>query len=157
VSVPVLLLIYTMSLGLLIVEVFIPGGIVGSLGFVGVLTALTFTWTQHGVVAGGALTLFSALFGLGLVRLTLSRVSHTDAQSSKDGYVAVETGLEALRGRLGRVESQLRPVGTARFDDAPVTVITRGELIEVGAEVKVIDVAGDRVVVTRTTATNKDK
>ena len=54
---------------------------------------------------------------------------------------------EALAGREGVVESALRPTGIARIEGRRVDVVTRGELVDVGARVRVIEVSGNRIVV----------
>ena len=53
----------------------------------------------------------------------------------------------ALAGKEGVVESALRPTGIARIDGRRVDVVTRGELIEPGARVRVVEVSGNRVIV----------
>lgn len=55
----------------------------------------------------------------------------------------------ALAGRLGTLEADCRPAGVARLDGRRVDVVTRGEWIERGAHVRVVEVQGNRVVVTR--------
>jgi len=54
-----------------------------------------------------------------------------------------------LLGAAGTVESDLRPAGTARIQGRRVDVVSRGELIEAGVSVQVIEVRGNRVVVAR--------
>jgi len=54
-----------------------------------------------------------------------------------------------LLGREGVVEAMLRPAGVVHFDGRRVDVVTRGEAIDAGARVKVIELAGNRVVVAR--------
>lgn len=53
----------------------------------------------------------------------------------------------ALVGRRGTVEAKCRPAGVARLDGRRVDVVTRGEWIEAGREVEVLEVSGNRVVV----------
>jgi len=53
-----------------------------------------------------------------------------------------------LVGKCGRVESKCRPAGVARIDGRRVDVVTRGEWIESGTESEVLEVSGNRVVVT---------
>ena len=53
----------------------------------------------------------------------------------------------ALAGKEGLVESARRPTGIARIDGRRVDVVTRGELIEPGARVRVVEVSGNRVIV----------
>lgn len=52
-----------------------------------------------------------------------------------------------LVGRAGVVLSPLRPAGTARIDGRRVDVVSRGELVEAGTPVRVVEVRGNRVVV----------
>ncbi len=54
-----------------------------------------------------------------------------------------------LLGREGTVEADCRPAGMARLDGRRVDVVTRGEWIEAGVRVRVIEVQGNRVVVAR--------
>ena len=53
----------------------------------------------------------------------------------------------ALLGREGTTESPLMPTGIARFDGRRVDVISRGEPLEAGRRVRVLEVRGNRVVV----------
>jgi membrane-bound serine protease (ClpP class) len=55
--------------------------------------------------------------------------------------------LEHLLGRKGQATTQLTPSGKARFDNELVDVIADGEVISRGAEVLVVAVQGNRVVV----------
>ena len=54
-----------------------------------------------------------------------------------------------LVDREGVVEAVLRPAGMARIDGRRVDVVSRGEMIEAGARVRVLEVRGNRVVVVR--------
>lgn len=53
----------------------------------------------------------------------------------------------ALVGKEGALESDCRPTGVARLAGRRVDVVSRGELIERGARVRVLEVKGNRVVV----------
>ena len=61
-----------------------------------------------------------------------------------------------LVGHEGVVESALRPAGMARIDGRRVDVVSRGELIDPGSRVRVIEVQGNRVVVARVAATEPE-
>ncbi|MCA9258240.1 MAG: hypothetical protein KDA61_03520, partial [Planctomycetales bacterium] len=52
-----------------------------------------------------------------------------------------------LLGARGIAATRLLPSGRARFDDDLVDVITRGEAIDAGAEVEVVEAMGSRIVV----------
>lgn len=53
----------------------------------------------------------------------------------------------ALAGAEGVTETVCRPAGIARFDARRVDVVSRGEIIERGTPVRVLEVKGNRVVV----------
>ena len=71
---------------------------------------------------------------------------------SFDATASTDERDSALLGREGVVESALRPTGIARIDGRRVDVVTRGELLEPPARVRVIEVTGNRVVVAATDA-----
>ena len=54
-----------------------------------------------------------------------------------------------LVGQEGELEADCRPTGVARLGGRRVDVVSRGEPIEKGARVRVVEVRGNRVVVTR--------
>ena len=54
---------------------------------------------------------------------------------------------QASMGREGVVESPLRPSGIARIDGRRVDVVSRGEAIEIGTRVRVVEISGNRLVV----------
>ncbi len=57
-----------------------------------------------------------------------------------------------LVGQTGVAEGPLRPAGIARITNRRVDVVTRGELIDQGEPVQVLEVSGNRVVVGRASA-----
>ncbi len=67
----------------------------------------------------------------------------------KSAPTQVEEELRPLIGRTGTAVTPLRPSGIARIDGKKVDVVTRGEMLETNCAVKVVEVAGNRVVVAR--------
>ncbi|MBK8100769.1 MAG: hypothetical protein IPK26_27090 [Planctomycetes bacterium] len=63
-----------------------------------------------------------------------------------------DPALRALLDRQGVTVSPLRPAGYAKVDGRRVDVITRGEMLDEGVAVKVIQVQGNRVVVAAITS-----
>ena len=61
--------------------------------------------------------------------------------------LAVAGQFDYLVGKVGTTTTLLRPGGKAEFGDALVDVISRGELIERGARVIVIEARGSHVLV----------
>jgi membrane-bound serine protease (ClpP class) len=68
--------------------------------------------------------------------------------SFEDG-AGIDRRDRTLLGAEGPVEAPLRPAGIARLAGRRVDVVTRGEAIAVGERVRVIELQGNRVVVTR--------
>jgi len=66
---------------------------------------------------------------------------------------AVDPRDVGMLGQEGVVDSLLRPAGVANFGGRRVDVVSRGEAIEAGARVRVIEVAGNRVVVAQVQGT----
>jgi membrane-bound serine protease (ClpP class) len=62
------------------------------------------------------------------------------------GFTAAHDRSDLL-GREGMAEMNLHPAGRAIFGDERVNVITRGEFIESGSGVRVIETHGSRIVV----------
>jgi len=60
---------------------------------------------------------------------------------------AVDPDIAGLLDQCGEALSMLRPAGFARIAGRKVDVVTRGEMIEEGREVRVVEVMGNRVVV----------
>lgn len=150
------------SLGL---EVFvIPGfGVAGVLGIVCIVAALALSLTGlplSVVLSTSAwvaplgrvlIALLSTLLGLVvalrfLPRTRAGRSLVLQASTARaQGFVSSDES--RFLGRVGAAESDLRPVGVARFGDVRVDVISEGEYIARGRSVKVIAVEGARIVV----------
>lgn len=145
------------GIGLLIVEMFMPGfGIPGFSGLALLVASVYFTWTRHGaqagllvavvelVIAGAAIavSLRSASKG----RLSKSPLILKGGQTQKDGFIASEN-LGAYVGKTGQTLTVLRPAGIADFDGTRLNVVSAGEFIQKGASVTVREVEGARVLV----------
>ena len=62
------------------------------------------------------------------------------------GYTSASERTHLL-GAAGTVKNELRPAGTAIFDNSPVDVVSEGDYIMKGARVEVVSVNGNRIVV----------
>lgn len=137
---------------LLLIEAFIPGfGVFGAGGIVSMVAAIFMAvptpqqamqylmWTSIAFAV--------ALFGIirGLSRRGLGKAL-TLARHEK-GFVPARADLSAMLGREGKALTVLRPAGTAQFGIDKVDVVTEGEFIHAGTQIKVIRVDGARVVV----------
>jgi len=135
-------------------EVFLPGGVLGVLGGLVVLGAIACGFIFKGPGWGSMLLLISSVSGLISFwlwikyfpkspigrRLILQRDAH-------DWHGADEDQKEYL-GKRGTAHTTLRPAGMAVIEGARVDVVTRGEMIEAKTPIEVIEVEGNRIVVT---------
>ena len=89
--------------------------------------------------------LFSYRFGFTPASPFYKRMVLTADQA--DGYNVSRPELTGLLNRRGTTLTKLHPAGKARIRDETVDVVSRGEFIEAGAPVEVIEATGWRVVV----------
>ena len=138
---------------LMVLEVFLPGGVLGMLGVVALLAASYVAVATYGGVAGYLLAAAAILLGCLMVYLVVRIFPNTfvgkklslptDMKESR----ADDIGLVELVGAEGVAATILRPAGFADIGGKRVDVVTRGENIEQGAKVRVVEVEGNRVVV----------
>jgi membrane-bound serine protease (ClpP class) len=139
----------------IVVEIFIPGGVVGTMGGLAVLAAVILGFTHSGtlgaaLLVAGVVLVPVCLFGAMNLAPKLPFSKQLFLQESLDadkGYVSQEEGLEDLEGREGVATTDLRPSGIAEIDGKRTDVVTDGEMIEKGTQIKVVHVEGNRVVV----------
>ena len=134
---------------LLLLELFLPGGI---LGILGIGTVVYGCWLAFGLgpMWGGGAVLISVVATVGLILLILrSRAARRlvlDSSPSRD-WKAPRAGLQELVGRRGVAVSTLRPAGIVEIDGERLDVVTDSEFLDVGVEVMVSEVEGGRIVV----------
>ena len=162
------LILFTMGAILLLVEIlFIPGfGAVGLVGILLMLVALVNSmirrfpggpllpgWPQ---LQGPLVNLSLALLGAAAVAAIVApllpsipafnRLVLAKAARREDGYAASHD-TQALVGLEGTALTALHPAGSARFGGRKVDVITRGEFIDAGANLKIVEAHGSRIIV----------
>jgi len=156
-ALPITLLV--VSLGLIVIEVFVPSFGVLTLGAVGCLIGAVwmafqetsgFGWSLVGVAAVGVPIVLVVSFKL-FPNTPLGKHMILAGPKSRKAAPA-RSGRSDLVGKLGRASSDLRPSGTAKFDGERLDVVTRGELIEAGSEIEVIENRGNRIIVKMTAA-----
>jgi len=162
------LLLIVIGIGFLAAEIFvIPGfGIAGVLGILMIMTGLLTTMVEHYpggsfVVPWSSLEGPLAVLGSSLVGATIGAIVLTrylpqsrlfkplrleTAMTTSTGYAASSSTKE-LVGLRGTTLSPLRPSGTARFGDRKLDVLTTGQFVEAGEDVRIVESHGSRVVV----------
>lgn len=150
------ILLLAIGLVLIVMELMFP-----SLGALGVLAALcliasiSYAFAEDrdigiGFLAATAILVPTAIM-LGfklLPKSPLGRVLVNPGTSTADN-AAVDRRDRDLVGKSGITDNMLRPAGTIQIEGRRVDVVTRGEPIEAGARVRVLEVEGNRVVVVR--------
>ncbi len=149
----VLLVLGVIALG---VEIFIiPGfGVAGILGILAMIGGAVAAWFQYGPfwggVAAGGTVLVTVIMSVAVLRSrTVRKRLVLDTQLSRGGGTESQELVE-LVGKRGTAKTDLRPAGIAEVDGRRVDVVSQGRFIEKGAPVKVVEIDGPRVVVTRT-------
>ena len=133
---------FLLGLGLLIVEVFMPGfGLPGISGIILEVVTIVLTYLWHGGLAALGMTLIIlavvgivislALRSVNKGRLSKSPIILNDEESAAEGYVATRD----------------MEVFLAEFDGVKLNVVADGEYIPKDARVRVDHVEGARVVV----------
>jgi len=157
------ILAFVIGLVLIALEIFvIPGfGIFGISGLILTLGSLVFMMLNNDFfdfefvpqenIMQALLTTLIGLFGslvlmfLGGVRLTqtkyFKRIALQDTQNSAEGYSSrfIEKG---FLGKIGTVYSVLRPSGKVEIDGDLYDAYTRGEYLEQGEQIEVIEESG---------------
>ena len=141
--------------GLLLVltEIIVPGMVIGIIGTILIIAALVLAFVKGGVVFGFGLLLGVLLAGGILFWLWVTYFPRTGMGKrmilQKDGrdWHGYDKKYALLLGKPGVALSMLRPAGIATIEGNRVDVVTRGEMIDAGNPVEVIEIEGNRIVV----------
>ena len=148
-----MILCLIVGVGLLVLEVFLPGfGLPGLSGVALLTVGIIIAWVNHGEVVGLAMTLIAlALAG---IAITVSVKSAATGKLSKSALILKETAqtvdheeTEALLGKEGQTITVLNPVGVADFDGVRLNVVSEGTFLAKGAKVQVTKVEGTKIIV----------
>lgn len=139
---------------LIALEMLIPGGIVGTVGILTLLYAIVYI--NEATYAISFIIVISFLLAVVLYLVNrkvfnrklsfLNQLVLTDAITTEDGYIASESRID-LEGKTLVAYTDLRPAGVASYNNEKLDVVTDGDFIEKGKEVKVVRVEGMRIVV----------
>ena len=148
------LLLFIGGLALIGLEMFVPGGIVGTVGIITVVYAIIYVNKSTYYIA--FILVVSLILAVILYYVNrnvfhkklmfLDRLVLNDSISTEDGYVASESRVE-LVGKKLKAYTDLRPAGVAILDNEKLDVVTDGDFIEKGNEIVIVRVEGKRIVV----------
>ncbi|PGT82938.1 hypothetical protein COD11_13905 [Bacillus sp. AFS040349] len=148
------IILFILGIIFIIAEFFVPGGILGIVGFVSIITSLyvasgdfvhmTISLLISFAVSITASILLVKVFGkrMNIFKKLILR----DSTNTESGYVSNVSRAE-LVGAEGVALTTLRPSGTAIISDERLDVVTEGGYITKGNKVKVVKVEGSRIVV----------
>jgi membrane-bound serine protease (ClpP class) len=154
-----LALLLMIGLALVIAEVFfVSAGILSILAAVALVSSVFLAYTQHGPMTGHVFLGVCAIGAPLAIYYALKVLPKTSfgkryllsGPDAKDvAGAAAQPDLERFLNKSGVAISALRPAGFARIDDQRVDVVTRGEMLDTGTPLRVVEVIGNRVVVAR--------
>ena len=147
-------LLFIVGMGLLILEVFVPGfGLFGIAGILSILASFYFVlggnasalnWLAISIVA--ALTLFALLIKYLPSNPAWNLFVLKDKQENSEGY-SVTPDLTQYAGKSGVAVTTLRPAGIALIDGIRIDVVTFGDYIDAGTNIVVDKVEGSKIFV----------
>lgn len=158
------LLLFLIGIGLIIAELFLPGGIAGIAGIAAVLGSL-FLAADNVVYMGISILIaigVSVLASILMIKVFgkkmkfFKKIILTDSTNTEKGYISNKSRLELI-GLEGYALTALRPSGTVVLHDERIDVVSEGGYIAKGAKVKVIKAEGSRIVVREISNPNLDK
>lgn len=147
------IVLFIIGILLMIMEIFLPGGIVGAIGFISIVTGLVMAAydTKQGIASLGIAAVITVIVTILLVKRfggngLFKKFILGDVQRNEEGYVAPKDQRDLLE-KTGVALTPLRPAGMVKVDGKRVDAVSIGGFIPAGTPVVVVQVEGTRVVV----------
>lgn len=149
----VIVLLTLLGGGLIFAEFFVPGGILGIMGGLALVSMCVVVFIAHGwqwgvtalLGSAGVGVLYMVLFICFFQQSPLGR--YLTLRSAVQGQGVPELSRETWVGKRGEAVTPLRPVGKALIDGQRVEVQAESGLIPLGRPVQVVRVASSRLLV----------
>jgi membrane-bound serine protease (ClpP class) len=148
------IILFVIGILLLAAELFLPGGLIGILGFAAILGS--FFLASENVIHMGISILIAIIISivasifmikvLGRKMSIFKKIILNDSTNSEQGYVSNVNRVDLL-DKQGVTLTQLRPAGKIKIEDEIIDAVSEGAFIQKDQEVKVIKVEGSRIVV----------
>jgi len=141
------------GLFMLAVEVIVPGGVVGALGFLALLAACAISYKAFGFKTGMVSTVSIMIGSVIIIALwikylptsPIGRIITLSESPTPETPRPFEHS--ELLDKEGEAVTDLRPGGIARIEGKRIDVVADNDWIEPGQPVKVVKVEGNRIVV----------
>ena len=148
------IILFILGLVLLVLELFLPGGIAGTIGFVSIISSLFLVSDNNTHMAISIMIALVVSLSVSILMVKVfgkqmkffKKMILTDSTSSEEGYVSNVSRLDLI-GRTGKTVTPLRPSGIAVIDDERLDVVTEGSFVDSDCPVKVVKTEGSRIVV----------
>jgi len=148
------IILFVLGIILLVIELFVPGGILGFLGFGSIILSILLAGEN---VYSMAINLIIAILVAVMAMVILVKIFKKrirlfdkivlkDATTTEQGYISNQSRTDLLN-RTGITITPLRPSGTIMIDNERIDAVTEGGFIAAGSNVQVVEVEGVRVVV----------
>ncbi len=140
------------GVGLLVVEIFMPGiGIPGISGVLLIATAIALVWINYGAVAGmwmclGAVVLMALALTFSLKGAAGGKFFRRWGLKDLEKKAPINE-LETFVGKKGQAVTALRPSGIGDFDGVRLNVVSEGSYIPKDTVILVDKIEGNRIVV----------
>ncbi len=140
-------------------EIYVPGGILGTIGAIALLTAVIVgfrveAFGTQGAIISAFIIVVTVLAGLFFWLNYFPRTpvgKKLSLEYTGIDFKADDASHRSLKGKSGKAINNLRPSGLAIIEGQRMDVVADGSYIEKDARVKVVDVGGNRVVVRKMT------
>jgi len=144
----IIVVLFIVGVMAIVVEMFVPGLIIGMMGFVLCAISIVMAFQAENASLGWTL----AVTGMVLVPILVVVwfkvfTTYFAVNTTEEGQTAATEEDEELLGKEGVTLTKLRPAGVARIAERRVDVMADGEMIEKGVRIEVIKVEGNRVLV----------
>lgn len=148
------LIVFILGIALIILELFVPGGIAGTIGIAAIFGSL-FLAADNVVHMGISILIALSLSILVMIIMTkvfgrkmklFRKLILTDSTNTESGYVSNENRTELI-GLEAITITPLRPAGTILLDDERIDVVSEGEYIPKDRKVRIVKAEGSRIVV----------
>lgn len=148
------LLLFIIAMVLILLELFLPGGVFGIVGALAIVGSMALAFRQYREmgfwIVVGELVVAAVVVMLGIKYFPQTRAGKLlilgRRLDKRLGYSGTDEFAEYL-GLEGTALTQLRPAGIAEVGSKRLDVVSEGTFIDKGRRVKVVAVEGNRVVV----------
>jgi membrane-bound serine protease (ClpP class) len=148
------IVLFVIGLILVVAELFLPGGLIGILGFTAIIGS--FFLASENIIHMGISILIALIISivasifmikvLGRKMSIFKKIILNDSTNTEQGYVSNVNRVDLL-DKQGVTLTQLRPAGKIMIMDEIIDAVSEGAFIQKDQHVKVIKVEGSRIVV----------